>query len=411
MDVPRKRPWSQKARLPLVIGMAVIGLLGLAWAWFASASRVDGRDVAVEAVRQVDFKTSVSLVATVQGRSKAKLSSNVAGQVQSVLARRGDPVDTGTVLVRLRNQQLESEVLARSAEVTQQIATLFDLRVALEQRELEYERQDLSARQRLEGAASALVREQDLHDKGMVALAAIENRQREKRFAEAELKAVQNSHSRFVALRDSQLGDIEATVAKLRRGLKAAEESLGQLEIRSPLVGVLSDLNVEVGQGVAAGQTLGQIDSAGEKILVARAEEYFVGRIMPGDDGIAQIGGVRMPVVVERVSEAVVDKRIEVWMAVKSNASVRVGQSVSVLLKGSSSRPALVIPYGSYIEDTKRQWVFVMDSDGRTAVRTKVILGERNDSQIIVEDGLRVGDQIIVSSYGNFVNDERIRIR
>ena len=60
--------------------------------------------------------------------------------------------------------------------------------------------------------------------------------------------------------------------------------------------------------------------------------------------------------------------------------------------------------------DTGGAWVFTLNAAGDLAERRAVCLGRRNTNYIEVESGLLPGDLVIVSSYTNFIEVDRLFI-
>jgi HlyD family secretion protein len=75
------------------------------------------------------------------------------------------------------------------------------------------------------------------------------------------------------------------------------------------------------------------------------------------------------------------------------------------------SAPALVIPNGAFYQSTGGNWIYVLTSDGKEAVRRDIRLGRRNSESVEVLEGLSEGERVIVSSYGNFAEDvDRLKL-
>ena len=92
-------------------------------------------------------------------------------------------------------------------------------------------------------------------------------------------------------------------------------------------------------------------------------------------------------------------------------ADIRRGQTLQVrLVLGDTTERAVLLTNGPFFNDTGGAWVFVLDADGKAATRRNVQLGRRNPGSIEVESGLLPGDEVIISSYANFIDIERLYI-
>ena len=92
-------------------------------------------------------------------------------------------------------------------------------------------------------------------------------------------------------------------------------------------------------------------------------------------------------------------------------ADVRRGQTLQLrLVLGDTRNQAVLVDNGPFFNDTGGAWAFVLDADGKIARRRPVKFGRRNPNNIEVEAGLMAGDRVIVSSYANFIDVERLFI-
>jgi HlyD family secretion protein len=81
---------------------------------------------------------------------------------------------------------------------------------------------------------------------------------------------------------------------------------------------------------------------------------------------------------------------------------LRRGQTIQAKLTLGDATEALLIPNGSFFQDTGGKWIFVVSPDGDTAIKRPVQLGRRNTNYIEVVDGLEAGEKVITSPYSGF---------
>ena len=61
---------------------------------------------------------------------------------------------------------------------------------------------------------------------------------------------------------------------------------------------------------------------------------------------------------------------------------------------------------GTFYSVTGGSWIFVLDKDGRKAYRRKIRIGRQNPQYYEVLEGLEPGEQVIVSGYEGYKNNE-----
>ena len=92
-------------------------------------------------------------------------------------------------------------------------------------------------------------------------------------------------------------------------------------------------------------------------------------------------------------------------------ADIRRGQTLQLrLVLGDTTERATLLANGPFFNDTGGAWVFVLDPGGEIATRRTVQFGRRNPNLIEVVSGLLPGDQVIISSYANFIEVDRLYI-
>jgi HlyD family secretion protein len=67
-----------------------------------------------------------------------------------------------------------------------------------------------------------------------------------------------------------------------------------------------------------------------------------------------------------------------------------------------------MLPNGPFYQDTGGNWVFVVAPGGGHAERRVVRLGRRNPDFVEVVDGLKPGEQVIVSGYEAYQKMDRV---
>ena len=85
-------------------------------------------------------------------------------------------------------------------------------------------------------------------------------------------------------------------------------------------------------------------------------------------------------------------------------APVADGENVSKEEPGE----ALLLSRGAFFQKTGGHWAFVLEGDGKKAVKRTIRLGRQNPDFFEVLDGLAPGDRVITSSYDTFGDVEEL---
>ena len=69
---------------------------------------------------------------------------------------------------------------------------------------------------------------------------------------------------------------------------------------------------------------------------------------------------------------------------------------------------AVLIPRGGFYQSTGGQWIFVVDPSGSFATKRNIRINRQNPRHYEVVEGLVPGEKVIVSSYDNFGNVDKL---
>jgi len=71
----------------------------------------------------------------------------------------------------------------------------------------------------------------------------------------------------------------------------------------------------------------------------------------------------------------------------------------------------MLLPKGGFYQSTGGQWVYVVDPSGDFAVKRQISIGRQNPRYYEVLDGLNEGEEVIVSSYDNFGDVDKLILK
>ena len=208
------------------------------------------------------------------------------------------------------------------------------------------------------------------------------------------------------------IGQMQQAIERLDSGLAVVHDSIEGLAVRAPIAGRLTDFRLELGEIVKPDQRIGRIDDPSSFKLTAQIEEYFLGRVSSGEQGHAHVNERDYPIEVSRVFPQVKEGRFAADLLFTGDAprDLKPGQSLETRLTLGETTRAVVLPNDAFLSDGGGGWVFVVANDGGTAERRSIRIGRRNNSQVEIASGLKLGERVIVSGYTAFGNATRLRI-
>lgn len=402
---------SQRAKI--AIGAGVVLLIALIFYFMApnAASQTVAADrVTISTVTRGRFEDFMPLRAQVKPLVSVYLDAIEGGRVEKVLVEDGTMVQAGQLLAVLSNSDLQLNLLARQADVSREINSMRSQELALAQTQMQDERAVIEAQLVADKAKRQYDVYKPLADKGFVAGRAYRDAEDDYISNTRRAEVLRRAQAVNQRLQTSQLAQLRESNASLEGSLDIARQTLDALNIRAPVAGQLTAFSIQVGQSTSRGERLGQIDSAGRNKLVAQVDEFYLGRVEPGQIATADWGGKTYRLKVAKIYPQVRNGTFEVdlFFVGDEPKDLQRGQTLSTKLTLGDPTPALLLPNGAFYNETGGSFVFVVAPGGSEAIKRPVRLGRRNADFIEVLEGLEPGERVITSPYTGFADKDRL---
>jgi len=203
---------------------------------------------------------------------------------------------------------------------------------------------------------------------------------------------------------------MEDNLRNMELNLKLVRENEEYLNVKSPVDGQLTMLDVELGQSVPKGGRIGQVHVLTSYKVVAEIDEHYIDKVKTGLNAILERQGQEFELTVRKIFPDVKNGRftIELVFSNQMPENMRTGQTYYSRLQLGNPKESLLLPKGSFFQKTGGQWIYVVSTDGQSAEKRSIKIGNQNPQFYEVLEGLNPGDQVITSSYENFGESERI---
>lgn len=393
----------------------VVVLAGLAvWSIDTSTSfTLDGQRIRTATVESGVYEDYIPLRASVEPEKTVYLDAIEGGRVEAVLVEDGAIVEEGQPLIELSNTTLQLDVIAREAEVSEQLNNLRNTQLAIEQNRLRLKGDLIEIDYQIARLTRLVNRYEELEGKQFISKNEYEDSRDELEYWSSRRTVTRESQAQDEKIRLAQIEQLNGSIEQLEKNLKLARANLDNLLIRAPRAGQVTAMNAEIGESKGRGERLGQIDDVDRFKTVALVNEFYLGRVRLGQRAMLEADGRRYDLEVSKIYPEVRSAQFEVDLRFLTDApaNIRRGQTLQLrLVLGDTTEQALLLQNGPFFNDTGGAWVFVLNDDGSYADRRTVQLGRRNPNNIEVLSGLLPGDQVVISSYANFIEVERLFI-
>ena len=233
---------------------------------------------------------------------------------------------------------------------------------------------------------------------------------------ETSVKVLELYRENFVVdslYRGIQVSTLEESVKRMTDNMTLIRKRLDNLQVISPVDGELASLNPEIGQVINYGTRIGTINILDSYKLRVEIDEYYISRIVRGLLGNCEFAGQNYEARISKLYPEVQNGRFAVDMVFTASVppQIRIGQASRIRMELGESRTALLLPKGGFYQSTGGQWVYVVDKDGKFAVKRSISIGRHNPGYYEIIGGLQQGEKVIVSGYDNFGNVDKIILK
>lgn len=372
-----------------------------------------GTEVIIEPAALGKLTRTVSAPGSIEPRAMVQISSQVSAEVLALPFREGEMVRKGDVVVRLDPQNLEARLQSAQAQLRGEEARLIGAEANLINARLEYQRW-----QRLVETGDA---------------------------TEAEMQAAEARYKQA----ESSLKALEAGIEQAKAGIAQVEEDIGNTVIESPMDGIITALNAEVGETVIVGTTnnpgsvIMEVADLGEMILKAQVDETNIAPVREGQPATIYINaypdreyaGVVRYIGLKRQVSASGTGIFEVEILldeVSAEDRLYSGMTASTDIAVEEFFDVVVVPSQAVLEkrvdelpedvkDASEHWdpdktfarVVYRHVDGK-AVATPVTVGPSDLTSTVITGGLGQGDAVVTGPFSelrNLNHDRSIRER
>ena len=411
----RIEPGRRRGLLYAAGGIAAAALAALLYASLDTSASftLDGQRIRISEVTSGRYEDYIPLRASVEPERTTYLDAIEGGRVEAVLVEEGSYVEAGQPLIELSNTSLQLDVIAREAEISEQLNNLRNTELAIEQNRLKLRSDLIEIDYQIVRLKRLVDRYEQLEDKQFLSKTEYEDARDELAYWQNRRVVTRESQAQDEKIRLAQIEQLRGSVEQLEKNLDLTRANLANLTIRAPRSGNLTSLNAELGESKARGERLGQIDDVDRFKAVALVNEFYLNRVRVGQRALLTTNGRDYELQVGKVYPEVQASQFEVDLEFvdKAPPDIRRGQTLQLrLVLGDTRDDAILLPNGPFFNDTGGAWVFALDAGGNMATRREVRLGRRNPNMIEVEAGLLPGDRVVTSSYSSFIDVDRLFI-
>ena len=416
MDVPRKNATRNRLVKRVGIGVflagAVTGLTIFTSKLKPAAPQVDGSTVWRDAVKRGEMLRQVRGLGTLIPEEILHVPAPFSGRVDKVAELAGTSVSADTILVQLKNPDMEQQVREATWALQTAESDLLNAKAQFHSQRLNQKSDLTTLQSQYRDAKARNDRDEVLYKQGLM----LELDYRLSKTNVEDLAArIDVEKERGAALGeslDAQFASKQTQIEQLRAQLQVRKDQVAQLTVRAGVAGVLQQIVVQQGQQVSPGTDLAIVVQPRKlKAALAITETQAKDVLLNQKAEIDTHNGI-IPGRVIRIDPSVingtrtVDVRLEGALPAGAVPDLSVDGTIEI------ERLADILYMGRPVgaEAGGTIGIFRVSPDGKEAAKVKVRLGRTSVNTVEVLEGLRVGDKVILSDMSVWDSYDRIRL-
>jgi RND family efflux transporter MFP subunit len=205
----------------------------------------------------------------------------------------------------------------------------------------------------------------------------------------------------------------------LQRNLGSLNQQKALYNVVAPYAGVVDNVLPKLGETVAPGAPVVQLNSGRGGKVLADVSEAYAGSIKAGDKALVALpdmGSEEIESTVRTVSRTIsaTSRTFTVELRLPSNVAARLRPNMvaTVRIKNYGNNNATVLPVDLIQHDEENAYVLVVNNEGGKPVAAKRVIktGQTYNGKQEVLSGLKAGDEVISAGYQNLNEGQTVKV-
>ena len=366
--------------------------------------RVDKDTVTISSAVKGEFNDYIRISGRVQPMTTIQLSPQEGGIVEKILIEEGSPVKAGDAILILNNDNLDLQILNSEAELAEKENILRNTQIQMEQQKLDVRQNVLEYGTNVERLRRAYEQQKALYEDKLIAKEEYLKAEEDYQLALQKYNLMTERSRQDSLYRGTQIDRMEESLENMQLNMSMIRRRKSNLIVKAPIDGELGLLDVVLGQSIAAGTKIGQINSVGTYKVEAQIDEHYIDRVIAGLEATFERQGETYSTVIRKVYPEVRDGKFKADFKFDGELpdNIRSGQTYYLNLQLGQPEEAVIIPRGTFYQKTGGKWIYVVNKEGTKAVKREIRIGRQNPQYYEVLEGLEPGERVITSGYDTY---------
>ncbi len=374
----------------------------------ASTLRVNGDTLSMSEVRSGEFNDYIRISGQVQPMTTIQISPQEGGIVQEIIIEEGSKVKAGDEILRLSNDNLDLQILNSEAELAEKENLLRNTMISMEQQRLSVQQEKLQLQMEVKRLQRKFLQNKALFEEKLISREEYLTAQEDYELAAGRLELVKERATQDSLYRGVEIKQMQESLENMRLNMQMIRRRKDNLTIKAPIDGELGLLDVVLGQSIASGTKIGQINDLDSYKIEAQIDEHYIDRVSAGLSATFERQNESFGAAIRKVYPEVREGKFKADFKFSGEqpSNIRTGQTYYLNLQLGQPESAVLIPRGTFYQKTGGKWIYVVAPEGGKAVRREIRIGRQNPQFYEVLEGLEPGEKVITSGYDNFGDNE-----
>ena len=374
----------------------------------SSTLRVDGQTLTTGDVTQGEFNDYIRISGQVQPMTTIQISPLEGGVVEEIIREEGSQVKKGDEILRLSNENLDLQILNSEAELAEKENLLRNTMISMEQQKLSVKQERLQLQMEERRNKRAYEQMKALYEEKLIAREEWLKAEEDYLLTLDKLELVKNRELQDSLYRSVEIEQMQESLDNMKINMQMIRRRKDNLTIKAPIDGELGLLDAVLGQSIASGTRIGQINDLSSYKIEAQIDEHYIDRVTAGLEAIFERQNESFHAVIRKVYPEVREGKFKADFKFSGQQpdNIRTGQTYYMNLQLGLPEEAVLIPRGTFYQYTGGKWIYVLSPDGTKAMKREIKIGRQNPQYYEVEEGLQPGEKVIISNYETFRNND-----
>ncbi|MBO7480310.1 MAG: HlyD family efflux transporter periplasmic adaptor subunit [Bacteroidales bacterium] len=366
--------------------------------------RVDKDSITVSTAVRGEFNDYIRISGRVQPMTTVQLSPQEGGIVEKILIEEGSTVRAGDPILILSNDNLDLQILNSEAELAEKENILRNTQIQMEQQKLDVRQNELEYGTQVDRQRRAYEQQKALYEDKLIAKEDYLKAEEDYRLAQQKYELIRERSRQDSLYRGTQIDRMEESLDNMLLNMQMIRKRKGNLIVKAPIDGELGLLDVVLGQNIVSGTKIGQVNSVGVYKVEAQIDEHYIDRVVAGLEATFERQGETYATSIRKVYPEVRDGKFQADFKFEGQQpdNIRAGQTYYLNLQLGQPEEAVIIPRGTFYQNTGGKWIYVVNKEGNKAVKREIRIGRQNPQYYEVLEGLEPGEKVITSGYETY---------